>query len=163
MDPMTDSKFNMWRSCVAAVHLDGLVTSSERKWVEEKIQKLPLSNEQRLILIADLETKNNFEEAFKKISDKKDLAFLLNTLRVISFLDNSFSEVEKKSYQNLEAIVLKGINLEAITAEIESMELESYHEREVYKDYNKASIFEHIHHSFMKYLNPGDYKFPDKK
>lgn len=163
MEPMAESKFNMWRSCVAAVHLDNLVTGEERKWVEEKIRKLPLSNDQRLILIADLETKVDFEEAFKKITDKKDLAFLLNTLRVIAYLDKDFSDVEKTSFKKLEAIVLKGINLEAITAEVEAMELQSYHEAEVYKNNNRASIFERVYHSFMKFINPGEYKFPDKK
>jgi uncharacterized membrane protein YebE (DUF533 family) len=69
MKPMPESKFNMWRSCVAAVHLDGLVSKEERKWVEEKIQKLPVSAEQILILMADLESSGNFEEAFSKITD----------------------------------------------------------------------------------------------
>lgn len=160
--PLSESKFNMWRSCVAVVHLDQIVTLAERNWVEEKIRTLPLSNEQRLILIADLETGSDFEECFKKITDKKDLAFLLNTVRVIGFLDKDFSSVEKEAFKKLEDIVLKGINLKEISAQIETMELESYNEKEVYKNYNKNSLFESIHHSFMKFINPGDYKFPKK-
>lgn len=163
MDAMSESKFNMWRSCVAAVHLDNIVTKEEQKWVEEKIHNLPLSNDQRLMLIADLETGANFEEAFKKITEKQDLAFLLNTLRVIGYLDKNFSEIEKESFNKLEAIVLKGLDLKAITAEVEKMEIESYNEKEVFKNANKASAFENIFHSFQKYLNPGEYKFPDKK
>jgi hypothetical protein len=163
MKPMPESKFNMWRSCVAAVHLDGLVSKEERKWVEEKIQKLPVSAEQKLILMADLESSGNFEEAFSKITDKVDLAFLLNTLRVIGFLDKDFSGIERTSFNKLEAIVLKGLNLQAIADEVQAMEVQSYHEDEVYKDVNRASIFEKVHHSFMRHLNPGDYKFPDKK
>jgi hypothetical protein len=156
MEKMSESQFNMWRSCVAAVHLDNLVTSEERAWVEDKINKLPLSHDQRLILIADLEIAGNFEQAFKKITDKKDLAFLLNTLRVIGYLDKDFSAVEKESFKNLETIVLKGINLEAITSEIEAMGLQSYHEDEGYKNNNRASSFERVYHSFMKFLNTGE-------
>ena len=115
------------------------------------------------MLIADLETGANFEEAFKKITEKQDLAFLLNTLRVIGYLDKNFSEIEKESFNKLEAIVLKGLDLKAITAEVEKMEIESYNEKEVFKNANKTSAFENIFHSFQKYLNPGEYKFPDKK
>jgi hypothetical protein len=163
MEPMSNSKFNMWRSCIAVVHLDKLVTKEERAWVEDRIKNLPLSNDQRLILIADLENGLNFEESFKKITDKKDLAFLLNTVRVIGFLDKDFSEIEKNNFNKLESIVLKGIDLKAIESQVEEMEKQSYHEDEIYKDYNRGSVFEKIHHSFMRYLNPGDYNFPNKK
>ena len=61
MGLMSKSKFNMWRACVAAVHLDKLVTTQERNWVKDKTRSLTLSNDLRLILIADLETGGNFE------------------------------------------------------------------------------------------------------
>jgi hypothetical protein len=160
MESMTESKFNMWRACIAAIYLDKFVTIEERIWAEDKINKLPLSIDQKLILTKDLGIGSNFEASFKKITDKKDLAFLLNTLRVISYVDKDFSAIERESFKNLEAIVLKGIDLKAITAEIEIMELESYNESEVYKNNNPYSTFEKIHHSFMKFINPGEYKFP---
>lgn len=160
---MTESKFNMWRACVSAVHLDNKVTTEERAWVEEKIRILPFSKEQKEIIFEDLKNGKSFEVSFKKITDKVDLAFLLNTLRVISYLDKDFSEIEKINFKNLEDIVLKGIDLKAIENEIKAMEIQSYHEDEVYKNANKFSIFEKIHHSFMRFLNPGDYKFPPEK
>ena len=160
---VNDSKFNMWRACIAAVHLDNKVTNEERKWVEEKIQKLPLTPSQRDILKDDLEHGKKFEEAYQKITDKVDLAFLLNTLRVIGYLDKDFSAVENANFKKLEAIILKGLNLPEITAQIEALELQSYHESEVYKDNNPSSKIEHVYHSFMKWINPGDYKFPSKK
>jgi hypothetical protein len=162
MQAMSESKFNMWRACVAASHFDGFVSLEERKWVEEKIHKLPLSNDQRLLLITDLEVPHNFEECVSKISDKVDLAFLLNTLRVIGHLDKSFSDLEKDKFKKLEDVILKNLDLQSISAEIEKIELQSYHEDEIYKNYT-SSIFERIAHSFMRYINPGDYKFPDKK
>ena len=55
MIPLTDSKFNMWRACVAAVHLDNIVSTQERKWVEDRIQTLPCTSEQKLILKDDLQ------------------------------------------------------------------------------------------------------------
>lgn len=160
MEPMSESKFNMWRSCVAVVHLDKIVTNEEKKWVEDKSKNLPLSQEQRNILRNDLETGLHFEEAFKKISEKKDLAFLLNTMRVIGFLDKDFSAVEKEKFKKLEDIILKGIDLISIEKEVRDMEIQSYHEDEVYEVANRSSMFEKIHMAFMKFINPGDYKFP---
>ena len=164
MNPMSESKFNMWRACVSIVHLDSVVTSEERKWVEEKILKLPLTIDQAAILKADLAKPLNFEEAFKKVTDKSDLAFVLNTLRVVGHLDKNFSTTEKESFNKLEKIILANLDLKAMAAEVEAIELASYHEDEVYKNNNRESIFELLFHTFMKFLNPGDYKFPkDKK
>ena len=154
---MTESKFNMWRACVSAVHLDNKVTSEERAWVEEKIRLLPFSKEQKDIIAEDLKNGKNFEISFKKITDKIDLAFLLNTLRVISYLDKDFSEMEKINFKKLEEVVLKGINLKAIENEINAMKIQSYHEDEVYKNVNKSSVFEKVHQSLMRFLNSGDY------
>ncbi len=103
---------------------------------------LPLSNEQKKTLVNDLDVGVNFEESFSRVSEKTDLAFLLNTIRVLGFIDKNFSEIEKAAFTKLEKIVLAGLNLKAMTAQVEAMEKESYHEREVYKDYNKSN-----HHS----------------
>jgi hypothetical protein len=145
---INDSKFNMWRACVAAVHLDQLVTPEERKWVEEKIRTLPLTNDQRLILIRDLEIGNNFEVCFEKITDKVDKAFLLNTLRVIGYLDHNFSHGEKESFKKLENIVLKGINLEEITKQVEYLGYKAEHD---HKD--RESIFGSIARAFENLIN----------
>jgi hypothetical protein len=37
-DSLDESKFQMWRACVAAVYLDGKVTIEEADWVEQKIE-----------------------------------------------------------------------------------------------------------------------------
>lgn len=145
---VNDSKFNMWRACVAVVHLDLVVTPEERKWVEEKIRTLPLSNDQRLILIRDLEIGNNFEDCFAKITDKVDKAFLLNTVRVISYLDHSFSQVEKDSFKKLESIILKDLDIDEITKQVEHLGLKSVHENK-----DKKSIMESITSAFDNFLN----------
>jgi hypothetical protein len=142
----------MWRACFAVIHIDKIVTPEERSWAEDKIAKLPLTEDQRNILKADLENGLEFEEAFTKISDKVDLAFLLNTLRVIGFLDHDFSSPEKEAYNKLEAIIMKGINLQEIEAEINQIRLNTFGKDEMYENANTASYFELIHHAFLKFI-----------
>ena len=154
MNVITESKFHAWRACVAVTFLDNIVTTEERKWVEDKIKHLPLSNDQRLILIKDLETGVTLEETLKKVTDKRDLAFVVDTFRVLGHVDKSFSPAEKESFKKLEAQVLKGLNLAEISQQVEIMEIESYKGNEAYKTYNKASFFERIYNDFMKFLNP---------
>lgn len=162
MELMNDSKFNMWRACIAVIYLDNKVTKEELDWANEKIQKLPLTNEQRTILQFDLKNGVIFNSVLPKITDKVDRAFLVNTFRVLANIDHDFSEIEKNKFKELESKVLGALDLGAITHEVEKMQTEFYNEKEVYKDYNKSSIFEHTFHQFMKILNLGDYKFPKK-
>lgn len=156
-----DSKFHMWRGCVAAVWADGVVSSEEREWVLKKIEGLPFTPEQKETLLKDLEGRGDFAEIVSKITDKKDRAFLAHQIRVIGNLDKNYSEEEKKLFSAWHDSVMKGVDLselEKIVAEDEKL---SYHEDEVYKAHNKTSIFERTFRSVQKFLNPGDYKFPD--
>jgi tellurite resistance protein len=148
-EAMTESKFNMWRACVAAVHIDGFISPQERAWVEEKIHKLPLTNDQKLTLIADLEDPQDFENFFSKITDKRDLAFLLNTLRVIAYLDKNFSDKEKEKYKKLETMILKGLDLNKIALEVEAIEKNDYHRDQLD---NPSSTFERMFRSLKRYI-----------
>ena len=156
MASISESKFQAWRACVAVIFLDSTVSNEESRWVEEKIKILPLTNDQRLILIKDLKTGISLSETLSKITDKKDLAFVVDTFRVLGNIDNKFSSVEKESFKKLESQVLQGLDLVAISREIEKLENESYHEDEVYKSYNKSSVFEKTANKFLKFLNPDD-------
>lgn len=159
---INESKFNMWRACVAIVYLDKAIAPEEQKWVEDKILKLPLTNEQRLILKNDLAMGIALEDVLPKITDNVDLGFLVNTFRVLANIDQNFSVDEKEAFQKLETQVLKGLDLNKLESEIQTIEKESYHEREVYKNYSSATILENTFNDFMKWLNPGDYKVPKK-
>ena len=160
MEPMNESKFNMWRGCVAIVYLDNVVKPEEKAWVENKCNTLPLSFEQKAILLNDLKNGIKLDEVLPKITDKVDRGFLVNTFLVLANIDHNFTSDEKIAFKNLESKVLKGLDLTSITNEIKTMEKESYNESEVYKNYNSSSLFEKVHHAFMKSINPGDYTFP---
>ena len=155
-----ESKFNMWRACIGVIWIDGIVGSEEEKWILDKISNLKFTDEQKQTLLSDLENNINFEEVLSKITDKKDRAFLAHQIRVISHLDNDFSSEEKELLENWNRLVLNGVDLKELEGVISILERESYSEDEIYKVGNKHSLFENVHKSFQKFVNPGDYKFP---
>lgn len=157
-----ESKFNMWRACIGVIWVDGVVAPSEQEWMDKKIDTLKFTDEQKQVLKADL--KNNVEmiSVLSNITDKRDRAFLCHQIRVIGNLDKDYSTEEKALFEKWHDAVISGLDLEAIEQTIEKMELDSYHEDEVYKVVNKHSLFEKAHRSFQKVLNTDDYKFPEE-
>jgi|SaaInlStandDraft_2_1057019.scaffolds.fasta_scaffold128081_2 tellurite resistance protein len=162
-DTLTESKFNMWRACIAIIHLDGKITPEEKEWAEEKIKLIPFNADQENILIGDLQGGVELSSVILKVEDKKDKAFLVHMVRVIGFIDGDFSSSEKRACEKLEQAILKNIDLAPLEQEIKEMEKESYHKSNVYQQTNKKSKFEHMYLTMKKYMNPGDYKFPNKE
>jgi len=141
MNSMNDSKFNMWRGCVAIVFLDGVVSPEERKWVEEKCHKLPLSDDQRKILLNDLAQGVKLEDVLDKVTHKPDRAFLVNTFLVLANIDKNFSAIERENFKKLEALVLKGVNLEEASLEAKAISTSTYEYKSNDKSYNGFSLF----------------------
>lgn len=156
---LTESKFHMWRGCVAILLIDKKVHEKELKWFEEKIRGLDLSDEQRQIIFNDLEKSVSFEEIIPLVTNKADKAFLLHQVRVLGHLDGEFDSEEKEAFRKLEMVILDKLDIEGIRAEVEKMEIESYHIDEVYRPINEHSIFERECMKLLKILNMGDYKF----
>ena len=163
MKPLTDSKFNMWRACVAVITIDGELAKEEKIWLAERAKVISFSKEQIKTLETELQNPVDISTIIPLITEKKDLAFLLHQIRVLGNIDGSYDESERAAFKNVEKIVLGGIDLKGMQAEVEALEKDSYHEDIVHNSTNKASIFESISNGFMKMVNKGDYDFPDKK
>lgn len=155
-----DSKFNMWRGCIGVIWIDGKVDEKEQEWMKEKLNSLPFTPEQKVVLEQDLANGVRLESVLPQITDRKDRAFLAHQVRVIGHLDGEYSSDEKEFYEKWNKIILDGVDLDFFNALIEADEKASYHEDEVYKVANKTSIFENVHRSAQKIMNPGDYKYP---
>lgn len=149
---INSSKFSMWRACISVVHLDGRLTTDEDHWVKQKIQSLPLSQEQKLILQDDLSNGIDFDNVIKDISEPKDKAFLLHLLRVIAHLDGDFSSDEKQAYEKLEKIVLGRLDLAKFEQEAQAIEDASY--KNIPLD-NKSSVFEAVLKNIVSFLTAG--------
>jgi len=148
---LNESKFNMWRACIAIIHVDGNIAKEELQWAMEKINSIKMSSDQKNLLNEDLKKSPDLKDLLKKITHKPDLAFLLHMVRVISHLDNNYSSQEKDTYNALEKMILKGIDLEEIEHLITDLK-----EKDKFSDFevtNKKSIFEKSFKSLLKVIN----------
>lgn len=159
---MNDDKFNLWRATFALVHLDGKVTKQEVEWAKERLKSLPLTDEQKHILVADFKAKKGLEHFLEAVTNKADRAFLLHQVRVISNMDGEYSTEEKEFFKSLEAKIMNGINLDPLVNEVVRMEKEDYREDKVYSVDNEHSFFEQMAMGFLRFINSGDYKRPGK-
>ncbi|WP_127716869.1 TerB family tellurite resistance protein [Halobacteriovorax sp. HLS] len=157
---ISDSKFNMWRACLAIISIDGRHSEEEKLWLSERARIVKFSKEQLETLERELKKPVDIESILPLITDKKDLAFLMHQIRVIGNIDGLYDEDEKAAFKKVESIVMKGIDLTSIEKEVQKMEDESYHEDVVYKSGNSASYLENWFLGFKKWINPGDYKEP---
>ncbi|MEK6624204.1 MAG: hypothetical protein AABY86_04505 [Bdellovibrionota bacterium] len=160
MAKLSESKLSMWRACMAVFHLDGKITSTEKKWAEEKINSLPISKEEKDILRADFLAPPALKSLVAKITHKPDKAFLLHMINVLGHLDGEFHESEKQVFGALQSEIMGGLDMPALESEVKKMEEDSYDEKVVFAIHNKASLFEHVYKSACQSLNPGDKKYP---
>lgn len=151
MSSINDSKFNMWRACMAIIHVDGSVSKEENDWAQSKIESLPFSQEQREIITNDLASGLNADSVISKITHKPDLAFLLHLVRTIGHMDGCFSDSEKAAFKELENKILPNVDLGSLEKEINQMEERSYEPKKE-KNLNKHSVFENAINNFRWWL-----------
>jgi hypothetical protein len=152
MKEVNDSKFNMWRASMAVIYIDGSVSKEEEAWAESKIADLPFSDQQREIMHGDLAEGLKIETVLPLITHKPDLAFLLHLIRTIGHLDGCFGVEEKKSFENLEQQITKGLDLGSLEKEVHRMEEHSNLSKKE-ENLNKSSFFENTINNFRWWLD----------
>lgn len=157
---MDSSKFNLWRACFSFCQVDSKLAAEEKKWLETKSEILKLSPDQKQTLLKDVQNPPDINSILPLITKPSDRAFLVDQMRVIAHIDGNLSPAEKAKIDEVKNIVLSKINLTEIEKQIAAEDMASYHEDEVYKVGNEASIFERFHRYAQKIMNPGDYKLP---
>lgn len=159
---MDDSKFNLWRATFSFCFVDGFLSPEETAYLDEKLKTLPLTPEQKKILMSDLKSPPDIEGLFPLITRLADRGFLVNNIRMLSRIDN-LTESEKVKIQSLLDKVMKKVDVNELTNVVAEDEHASYHEDEVFDVHNKNLYSERIVKKLMKVLNPGDYKYPKDK
>lgn len=157
---MNDSKFNLWRICFAFCHVDFEVCGEEKNWMEDKLSTLKLNAKQEAVLRQDMKAPPAIMPLLELITHPADRSFLTYQLRVLASLDKEFSDSEKEKLKKISDYVFSKSNFDEASELIQKMEIESYHEDNVYEISNKHSLFESMINKFLRFINPGDYKFP---
>ncbi len=111
---MDSSKFNLWRACFAFCHIDGHVSVEEKQWIDNKLNSLKFTDDQRATLQSDLQSPPQILALLPSITKPSDRAFLVDQMRVLGFLDKDFSEVERKKMELVRQEVLAKINIKMI-------------------------------------------------
>lgn len=114
MSVYDESKFNVWRACIGVIWSDGKVDPQERSWIEDRIEKLLFTPEQKQTLKSDLETNIDFKAVVDKISRPADRAFLVHQIRVISHMDGHQSPEEQKLLKTWSDYVLNKVDASAL-------------------------------------------------
>jgi|JI10StandDraft_1071094.scaffolds.fasta_scaffold20526_4 uncharacterized membrane protein YebE (DUF533 family) len=96
MTILSDSRFHMWRAVFALAHADGKVTDQERRFMQIYLSRLNVSPEQKKILEADIEQRQEVALMFSKITVEKDIEEFFNFARLLVWCDGDFGEQEKQ-------------------------------------------------------------------
>jgi len=117
---LTESRFYMWRTVVAMVHADGVVTPHELAFVNDYISDIELSPSQLEILRDDLGVEQDIYEMFVNIKNRQDKIDFFSLARALSWCDGDLDQQEKEIIDRLQKI---DDNQDALSVLEESREL----------------------------------------
>lgn len=116
-DVVGTSKFYMLRALIAMAHADGVVCDEERAYMAALMNRLPLSDEQRRTLEADLNEQQNIDDLLKFINDPKYRGQLPYFARLMAFKDGELDPSEEALLEKMRLSATDGLDMDAIRAE----------------------------------------------
>lgn len=91
----------MWRAVFAMAHADGHVSDEERRFMENYLAGLALTDEQRQILTLDITQVQDVAHMYGKITSEKDTEDFFSFARLLVWCDGNFDEQEKRIMEML--------------------------------------------------------------
>ena len=132
---MDDSKFNLWRATFSFCFVDGILSPQESAYIEQKLNTLAFTDEQKKILQNDLKTPTEIEKLLPLITRPADRGILINNIRLLARVDN-LTDSEKKKIETLQAKIMSKVNVEELNVAVAIEEKKSVA--------NKASFAEEL-------------------
>ncbi|MGM0421870.1 MAG: hypothetical protein ACQEQL_02105 [Pseudomonadota bacterium] len=106
-EPISNSRYTMWRAIIALAHADHVVTQEEKDFIMKKLESLPFSTEQRTQLLEDMEESPDIEALLPDITEPVDRSMLVYYGRLLVWSDGEYALQEEK--------LLKLMNMNALT------------------------------------------------
>lgn len=103
-DQLTESRFSMWRALIALAHADGVVMPHELDFITRSSSAETISDEQKVILQADLETAQDVSALFKQITHSGDRKEFFAMARSLCWSDGDFDEQERHILDHLKEL-----------------------------------------------------------
>lgn len=119
-DIVSNSKFHMLRCVIAMAHQDGEVCDEERAYMTAMSRHLPLSDEQRGILMGDLDTAQDVADMFKNINEPKYRGQVCYFARLMAFKDGVLDPSEQELLDKLHSMATSGLDMDAIRADAQA-------------------------------------------
>ena len=139
-DFVSNSKFNMMRCLIAISHADGVFHDEEREYLENMMDRLPLSHEQRETLISDFSEQRDIAELFDQIDEPKYRSEVVYFSRLTAHKDGDYDPSEDEMVQHLNELARSKINQNEVRDILKKIKEEGRLEKERIKESYKSPI-----------------------
>lgn len=114
------SKFYMFRCLVAMAHADGHFADSERAYIEKFMnhEHVPLDDEQRRLLLDDMQNPKNISDLLPYINDPKYRSQLPYFARIMAYKDGVLQPSEEQLLEHMHLSVTDGLDMDAIREDV---------------------------------------------
>lgn len=109
---VSDSRFNMWRGVVAFAHANQDVEPKEREFIVKFFETVPFSHEQQLQLLEELETPQDLDDIFEKITEANDRSEFILFARMMCWADGSLDAQEEAILKRMNGEIIRKIDLD---------------------------------------------------
>jgi hypothetical protein len=114
----------MWRCIFAIAHVDDVVSPAERVLMLRILQDNPFSEEQRRILLDDIDTRQDVISLFARITDQSDRSLFFKKARDLVWADGDYGAAEQKIILDLKRAHVLSSDFDTVEFE-GSIELET--------------------------------------
>lgn len=118
-EPVTDSRFYMWRTLFAIVHADQNVSKQEVRFMAEVLEDVPFSDAQRAILREDMLQLQDPVEMFRNVTSIKDQAQFFKIARDVVWADGAYSLEEQDILLTLKKMHVSAVSVDDLVDHVD--------------------------------------------
>ncbi len=115
---VTESRFNMWRAVFAMAHADGIVTDEEAEFMDEYLNNVDFTDEQKAVLRADIKDPQNVGEMFAQITEQSDRSQFFYFARLLAWCDGDFDAQEQEILDKMKISHVSGLDMDLISKSV---------------------------------------------
>ncbi len=146
---VSQSRFYVWRTIVALVHADGVVTDEEIRYIAEAMEHVPFSDKQRALLKEDMSKPQKPMTMFAMISDKFDQSEFFKLAAQLVHIDGDYGSAEQDIMLRLKEAHIKQTNVDDLVHKVRfDFEDEPSGQNGADGLNQKKSFFEKVKHFF---------------
>lgn len=138
-----DSEFYMWRAIFAMAHADHVVTSEERRFMYDALNKVNFSSAQQEVLEDDIENAHDIAELFSMITDQKYRCRFFYFARMLVWCDGDFDAQEQKIFLELEKTHAETVDMDSLIGKVD-MELQDNYKSWIKEDMQDSAATGHM-------------------